>query len=123
LYKRNNLIDMKKIKNLDELDEIKLKDENKHEQIKVRYFKNCIIEKVFDTEWAEEADEHILYYNIGVGEELEEFNIELYCEPMWDSEIRGALKYSNFSVLGVFDREGEELTCEQDLEDLIIKNI
>ncbi len=114
---------MKKIKNLDELDAIKLKDSEKQEQIILRYFKNCIENKIFDTEWSEDADENILYYNIGVGVEADEFNIEIYCEPVWDSEIRGSLNFSNFSVLGVTDRDLNELTCNQDLEKLIIKNI
>ncbi len=114
---------MKKIKNLDELDQIKINDSNKHKEMELRYFKNCIIDHIFDTEWSEDAEEHKFYYNIGVGIEIEEFDIEIYVEATWDAELRGRLDFNNYNVLGVTNRDGEELEIDTELQNAIIKKL
>ena len=113
---------MKKIKNLKELDQIKENDSSKHKYMELRYFKNCITDHIFDTEWSEDAEENSFYYDIGVGVELAEFNIEIYVEAVWDTELRGRLDFSNYKVLDVTNRDGEQLDVK-DLDESIINEI
>jgi len=114
---------MKKINSLDELDLIKLTDHNKQNAIELRYLKNCFKDSIFDTEWSDDATEGNLNYILGVGIELGEFEVHIYVEPSWDTELRGRLDFSNYMVLSIENRDGDDINPTQELADYIIYQI
>ena len=111
------------INNLDELDIIKIREFKKNYKLEMDYLKRCFKDAIFNTEWTEDAEEGVFNYTIGAGVELEEFTITIYVEVYWDSELRGSKNYSNYMLLSIENRDGDDINPTQELADYIISQI
>lgn len=111
------------INNLDELDDIKIREFKKNYKLEMDYLKRCFTDVVFDTEWSDEADEGQFNYVVKAGVELEEFTVEIYVEPTWDTELRGRLDFNNYMLLSIENRDGDDIKPTEELADYIISKI